>query len=561
MDLITSYFALTTDRFPLKENPEEALSPEGAFQLYLEQTYIPVPPELHFDTLKGDIPTQHHERIARTWKNVLKFEEDWAMTIQNLMGFWETAPTTTDPLATEIVGNTQLAIQERFQKAAVAVVSRSHLEKGGQQLARWQNMEKHLRKGLYASYRDYLRVLRAYYGLLLERPDSNFEGDETLPLPEDHSLRLDIVLRMRVLEYLDASHQADAVAKTVHHKQPGHRTRRTGGAYLQHPIRTRQSLGLHILPFVLDEAFDNERMHNLLAETMGGSLHDCDEDGRWSREEVIDKMDEVGNAYDSKIHQVLGSGFETPGDIEREDAGRKRLKKKLLALVKARTRRCLRNILLAVTVDLKRPIADIQKKKAVQQNLFGREQTKALLNITDAALGMWQIEPTEISEEPQSATVQKFPTSYKDKADLFLLKLALINDPVETRSALRVKMEDQLDNFRSLTVHSPETQITKLRYTLAWPIIESDEQTGRYDIEELPLGNPLGFLIDATLREYERFKTDPACNHLFDPAIDDPYIEQLKKWKVRFQQQEIQGNVRKVLDQWHAAHPDYTETE
>jgi len=116
MDLITSYFALTTDRFPLKENPEEALSPEGAFQLYLEQTYIPVPPELHFDTLKGDIPTQHHERIARTWKNVLKFEEDWAMTIQNLMGFWETAPTTTDPLATEIVGNTQLAIQERFQR-------------------------------------------------------------------------------------------------------------------------------------------------------------------------------------------------------------------------------------------------------------------------------------------------------------------------------------------------------------------------------------------------------------------------------------------------------------
>lgn len=541
--LKVGYFRMLTERWPFGRISESHNKENALFFAY-EREYMRVPSELAYSTLEPSIAPEHRIRLQKLWHTLLLAQRQWEVIVRALSNKWDQIPHARDPKTIEtaqrIVEETRVAIAERFRNAAIALITVEMDDESSQEsgalspLQLWQLEEESLRRDLYFADKEFLLMLRIYYEMLLEKY-KNEKGEEQFVLPKDHPCRLDIVLRNRYLRLIDAAHQGISIEKAVHHEQDSRqkRLRKTRPIpYAMHPLGVLSAEIFDVIPHSIEKehlGFDPALIGLL------GPMHDTYEDTQYTIPGIMDVLKTRVDRLDTALFPIL------------EDAAsesREEVKRKVIDLMKENTRRHIAQALRVLSKNT--VLSDLERKKALQQNIAGRKRTQTLLSIIPIELKKWRISG-RAHETPKSKTFQRFSEPALEKFDGFLIRLNALTSGTRQQHALMVKLEDVAHNNASLAGMPHEHQRETLRATvsrlIAWCMFDHDNA-------RFPLFNALPRLIDITLNEYERFANE------FPDRIDGcdlQYKRQLTTWQREVIRLELPARVKEILAEYETS--------
>ncbi len=524
--LTIGYHAQQAERWPMNKSIANCYDKNSAYYFHLEQTHLKVRPEISFEALKDSIPPQHRDRIEETWLKLLKHEKDLTQNTTELRRCWENPPKNEDEKAKHLVQNSPVVLQDSSQAVAMALISTDPA------LTSWQVVEKSLRKSVHHATKDFMTILRVYLEELIEKQDEEYV------LPKDHPERENIVIQNRYLQLLDATNMAMSTAKTLHHEQPGRRVRKTENKpVIFHPAAVTLEAIRHIVPFVIEA--DNLDINPMLV-AIAAAVHDTSEDANVTVEEVITKLKEILDHYDSTINQAINSGF---------GLSRDKFKKKLLDMMNPTYTPKIRQALRILSTG--EPLSDQEKKSAIEQNLAERQKTMRLLGITEKDLVRWGLQPTAETTGTQDTkleTFKQFDKGYDGgKIMKLIIKLHTITQSKITRQlVLMIKLTDRANNISTQGKMPFQYQKTNLRATvsrlLAYCMLDHDHI-------EMPLYNTLPNLLDETVAAYRRIKAE---NPEAMEEVDHELLAQAEKWQLEAIKLTVPQKVQAVLDQYEA---------
>ena len=560
------YFEIFEKRFPVNTDPTNCASPEDAYMLYLEKTYLDIPEYLKLDNIIDDIPEEQQERLVSIWLKLLTHQEDLKQYPAILQEKWKNPPPhTPDETATRIAEEFITKIRPKFRTGATAMISKSKEP----ELKTWQASEKGSRRDVFHALKNFITSLRAYYEMLLE---TGTNKDEYV-LPNDHTHRNEIAIRNRNLRIIDAFHQSSVGTKAAHYEQEKKRVRKAENKpYVAHEIRATLAAILDVLPYIPENK-------ELITLTTLCAVHDTVEDANVTIEQIIGKyVKEPLNFIDSSLTPHIKPGFQEehlkkarkirkqeglPHDIDEERSMAPRLfQKKVIHLINDHRKATIKQILRILSHN--KPLRDKEKRAMYhQKNIAGKRKIRELLDIQDRDLKRWRL--VDKDEEPTTKTFRTWREEYDNgKIARFLLRLNTLVEPkpkkqitesqakkqlaesqAKKQLALTVKIEDRSDNIASQKQMTLDYQFRTLRATttrlIAWCMLDYKEHKG------FPLYNALPRLIDTTLQEYKRVQIEHPD---LMQELDTDLMEQLADWQREVIRFEIPAKVREVLEEY-----------
>lgn len=564
--LKVGYFGMLLDRHPFNQDPNSCFNEEGAILLHLEQEYLRIPEGLAYQDLAAHIVPEAKERLKKIWDALVKAEKKLRRASESLLRKWQKAPTIEDAekLATtdSLIDATPIkvdAYRNAFRAHIVNITDDDDSEESSiweTDISDWREDEKGRREGIYKKQKAYRVLLRQYFEGLLENEKDEKGNSTKFALPMSHPSRDEIAERNRYVRFLDAIHQAIAVAKAAHHTQPKGRLRKgEKKPYILHTLDVTTAMLMDDLSFEISER--RLRIDPAIMAILG-MIHDLVEDTDLTLEELIRNYLSGSNNnridfYDSSIDTILGPVL--PTDTKDRD----QYKKRVLNLVKNDFATIIRQVLRIVSNNTKlenTQKGENEKLTAFKQNIAGTAKTLIALRemgTSDDEMKSWGIKP-EI-KEPNARTFRQF-TEEEDggKMTKFLIKLnAITQSPNKQRAALIVKIEDRANNIDSLDGLPIEMQLKNVRSAtnrlIAWTMVDHNHATS-------PLYYAPLRLIEATLRRYQKIQEEQPEALI---ARDHQYIEQLKVWrseaKVLAERHVFNDRIMNVMKEWRAANP------
>ncbi|MCK9186220.1 hypothetical protein M0P48_02150 [Candidatus Gracilibacteria bacterium] len=529
--------ALLVERWPINDKIENCYNENSAYLCYMEQTYLKVPQEESFDSLGTSIHENHKARIKKLWESFLAQKTKLEAKAQEIKKHWANSPKNSDESSRTMVEQSPIEMQAKFKKSAMAIISSDPA------LETWQTTEKSLRQDLDIEMKTFRIELRKYLEALIEK-----QGDEYV-LPLDHPLRQQIVVHNRYVQLIDAIFITLGSAKKEYYRQKKDLVRKTEAKpTVFHASEVTLGSIRHTVPFIIEET---QLDLNPVAIAVAGAYHDIFEDTDRSIEGIMETLKTELDSHDTTIE----SGFGIPDE---------KFTAKILDIMNkttmARTKASIR-VLSNNTV-----LSDLEKKRAITQNLAGKTRTMEQLGITRKDLVRLfpkkTTPPTATTEEeeedkkekeegnkedPKLKTIPQFPEEYDDGKILrFLIRLHTITGSIPTRQKILVtKNSDRAHNVSTLSKMSLDSQRKTLRGTVSRLIAY---QMLDHDHEEMPLYETLSYLIDETVKAYHKFETE---NPQHMEPIDHELIAQVEKWQIEVIRMELPEKVRKVLERFH----------
>lgn len=558
MTLRIGYCLMLRERAPFNSSAENCSSEESAFFLWLENEFIMNMPkeDESYENIAPDIEEQYKPLIKTTWASLLQKQSAFQRNSQHLQKTWRRPPILpmekfreTGKRAREIVRKYPIPVPKEH-KTNIALTITPPFEALGKlsRLSNWQEGERSTRGKFAEDHQELMVALRIYREMLLEENQDKTKS----VLPKDHPLRQEIQKRHERARIINTAYQCIQVAKGVHNEQKKGRLRKHEGIpYAMHALRVTMATLMDTFPFWDDE---NKSIDPILLAAVA-PMHDTAEDTEETISNIMNLMSSRTDSYDTSIKLSSNFPFQGGGDtIEMLRTNKVNLVQNPEMLGK------IRNLLRILTnqddeTDFaeKAPLSKEEMAKAVEQNLFGEEQT--LLH-----LGLLSKEDLELSEDEKqkkiisikrslgipplltfitklqkSNTGNSFPEDHGGgKLTKFLIRAKAISachsdDEKEQQSllqhALIIKFEDRANNL--ITKPSDEEKHVKskrksLRNTferlIAYAIYDHDNS-------KYPLCNALPRLIHTTLKVYKELsKTHPEMIE----DIDREYMEKLE---------------------------------
>jgi|GEM_PF-2711908 len=516
------YHAMQAERWPMNQEINNCYDVDSAYYFHLEQTHLRIRPETSFDALKDSIPAEHQDRIEAIWKTLLEHQNKLSRKTRALRQYWTNPPRNSDKKSKNLVRNSPIVIQATSQKAAIALIS------GDPRLEKWQDTEETYRESVHHATKDFMTALRVYLEELIENQDGKYV------LPKDHPERENIVIQNRYVQLLDATYMALCTAKAIHHEQPGRRLRKAElKPAIFHPASVTLTAIRRVIPFIIEKT-KLEVGPALIAIVT--AMHDTPEDADRTVEEVVTKLQQTIDHYDTSI--PINSGFGTPRD---------EFKRKLLDMMGPKNTTKTRQALRVLNTD--ETLSEQEKKLAIEQNLAGRDKTMKVMEIKYKDLVRWLGKPNEETppeQNPQLETFKRFEHAYDGgKLMKFIIKLNALVKSKDTRQAILIaKIADRTNNIESQEKMPFHYQITNLRATvsrlLAYCMLDHDNQ-------EMPLYDALPYLIDVTVKAYQRLaKASPSGMQ----PLDYELLAQAEQWQLEVVRLQLPQKVEEVLDKF-----------
>lgn len=518
------YHAMQAERWPMNKDIANCYNEDSAYYFHLEQTHLRIRPETSFDVLKDSIPAEHIERIEGIWVKLIAHKERLERKTRALRQYWANPPKNSDKKSKDLVQKSPIELQSTSRNAAMAIIS------DDPKLEVWKDTEETYRESVHTATKDFMTALRVYLEELIEKPK---HGDQSV-LPKDHPERDNIAIQKRYVQLLDATYMTVCTAKSITHEQPGRRVRKTEmKPAIFHPAAVTLSAIRHVMPFIIEKT---KLEINPALIAIVAAAHDTPEDADMTVEEVVKKLKGKLDHYDVSI--PVNSGFGVP---------REKFKQRVLDIMNAantsKVRRSLR------VLKTQEPLSEQEKKLAIEQNLAGRQKTMKVLDITDKDLARWGLKPTAekpAEESPQLETFRRFDHAFDGgKLVKFIIKLHALVESKDTRQAiLLAKIADRTNNIESQEKMPFFYQTTNLRATvsrlLAYCMLDHDN-------EEMPLYDALPYLIDITVKAYQRLAKESPRG--LEP-LDYELLAQAEKWQLEVIRLQLPQKTEEVLNRF-----------
>lgn len=358
---------------------------------------------------------------------------------------------------------------------------------------------------------------------------------------------------------INTAYQSIQMAKGAHHGQKKGRLRKYEKLpYASHTLRVTLASLMDVLPFAFDPS--KQSLDPILIAAIS-PIHDTVEDTSYSLKDALELIISRADIYDTSIYPHIDLNFKKEGDPEAISNFKERkvnlLKRPGILKTMEAILRILTDSIPENPTENKAPLNKGEIKAAIEQNLFGEEQT--LFH-----LGLISKEDLSLSEEEKqtkyrrikisygvstqqklvpSQTARAFPTDHDGgKLTRFLIRANAIassdgkngkkaQDPHKAnrilQHALILKFNDRANNLLTKPPETKEQVLSKrkdlrnaIERLIAWAIYD-------YDNQNYPLYNSLPRLIHTCLTIYEYL----AKSHSESlEEIDREYIKKLEIW-------------------------------
>jgi hypothetical protein len=574
------------ERYFFNESLANCSSEESAVHLKWEKENLEIPEHLQFPRIAPSIAKEHQPSIEETWNELVCKKRALDTRVFLLNDLWNNPPETTP---SEKIQTTQALIDK--YPIPVPIEHKDNIlhtvippSQNGEITAteKWQGLDFDVRGGFQVAHRDYMVTLRLYYELLLEE---NIDQNQTV-IPYDNPLRAEIAHRNDMVRIINTSYQCIQISKSAHHEQKKGRLRKHEKIpYAMHTQRVTLACLEDTVPYMTGAP--GETLDPILLAAVA-PIHDTVEDTPLALITVLNRIAHRADHYDSSIDARITLNFDHG---EHKDEEVEAFKKSRLNLINRKDMRGKIEAVLRILTDNdpdnedegETTLSDEEISIAIQQNLFGEEQTLIHLGLLPEDLPaelkadrIRQIKhrhlvPMKITggPKPPCKTAQAFGKDNDNgKLTRFLIRANAIaaGDKKKSRDkryaqtilqhALIVKFNDRANNLLTKPSTDEGMRISKLKdlrnaveRLIAYAIYD-------YDNQNYPLYNALPRLIHACLMTYREL--DQSHSEIIEP-IDREYIQKLEIWAkgeteiTRFRTNE---QVHKVMEEFAAAKKD-----
>lgn len=524
--LIGNYEGMLMRRF--MDSYGQCENPEEAYFLYLEQTYKEVPEDLRFEALQRFIPEEHIQRISGIYQFMLTQRSAYLESLNALTSHWRwwNVPVYFDSKAGQIMKESPIKVQRKYNRALKAVISTSDRTK------KWRLKEKTFRSAYEETQKRYLTSLRLYYEMLLEQ---SHDKNQNI-LSKNNPIRQKIAEHNRALRLLESAYVGIGKAKKFHHQQEGGRMRETeeNVAYIKHPVEVSGATNLDVVPFIINEL----RMQINIA-LLGGIMaptHDTLEDTGLSVEEIIKSLKMALDRYDN-VRPAIKSGFNRSSeDIENE----------VLDLLKPNDIKILKQVIKILSKNYK--LKDEEKIRGIKANTAGPELTRKFLGVWGRDAENWDVAEVKTPAETFQLTVGI--TAEEEKMAQFLVRMNAITSSQRIQQyALIIKCEDQAHNLSKMNGWTQEKKLKVLGRNMLlvrWAMLDHDNK-------KYPLYNALPRLIKTMLIEYEKLVGE-SCFQFEDGSSITELRQYERQLEEKGQMHELKPEIQAIIAQQQEKH-------
>ena len=569
IQLQIGYCLMLRERHPFNEKEKDCCSEESAYFLNLEREYLGIPPHLQYPNLESTLKEKHRPSIRKIWEELVLKRSEFEDTFKGLQSHWNHTPW----LAAERFGekgrSVNKAINEYPQKipahqkgGIIHTVTPAFNKLGNtSRLSRWKLNERCVRGKFYTDHRDYMSTLRLYYELLLEEKQDFQHKTKEAVIPPTNPLRTEIAHRNYMARVINTAYQCIQMAKAAHHEQPKGRIRKYEGIpYTMHTLKVTFAALMDVLPFI--DTSKEQSIDPLLLAAVG-PIHDTVEDTTFTLRGIMNLVENRADVYDTSIDPKITLNFQEKGSVEEVEAVEEFKIRKVNLIKRPHIIRTIEAILRILTDSIpgdesenKAALNDNEIKTAIEQNLFGEEQTLFHLGL----LSKKDLDLDELAKQQKikkikarygikqqrlvpCQTAKSYPDDHDNgKLTRFLIRANAIatrggkdgkkrRDPSQAnriiQHALILKFNDRSNNLLTKPSETEKQVTSKLKdlrnaveRLISWAIHD-------YDNQNYPLYNSLPRLIHTCLSSYEELiQTHPEKIE----EIDRKYIKDLETW-------------------------------
>ena len=542
------------ERSPIATASSECSSEESAWFLEFEKEYLGMPNHLRYPHLEEHIDEPYRPLVEQAWMDLVKKAFELRESVQCLKNKWERTPICAverflprGGVTDSLIDNYSIPVPQEHKNSISHTATPAFKKVGNlSRLRNWQRDESGNREKFTSDHQDFMTALRIYYETLLETDKTGTKS--ILPLNSD--LRKEVQHRNKMVRIINTAYICIQVAKGVHNEQSTGRLRKYEEVpYVMHSSRVTLASLMDTVPFMNPET-DSTIDPILIAAVT--PAHDAIEDAGVSLKRIVELLTSRTDVYDTSIK--IRSNFP---DQQEELTGEDLLEAKTNLVKNPKIAKRIEALLRILTDDNPRdesankaPLSNAEIRKAIEQNLFGEEQTLfhlGLLSEKDLALGREEKQRAialtkqvygvnrSMREQEMCSTGCPFPAGHDNgKLTRFLIRADAISacaseDEAEQRTllqhALVIKFNDRAHNLLTKPSDTQEQVQSKredLRDTFSRLITYTIYE---YDNTNYPLHNSLPRIVRTTLKVYKELaQSHPEMIE----DIDREYIDKLE---------------------------------